>query len=93
VNDKQITKQTLSKIKTNIQKTMWEKVGIIRKKKELEEALKRLKELREQLNKIKEDSGISRQLFETINLAEISILITKSALNRRKSLGAHYIKL
>lgn len=93
VNDKQITKQTLSKIKTNIQKTMWEKVGIIRKKKELEAALKRLKELREQLNKIKEDSGISRQLFETINLAEISILITKSALNRRKSLGAHYIKL
>ncbi len=91
VSDRQMTKQTLSKIKTNIQKTMWEKVGIIRKKKELTEALKQLKKFREQLNRIKENSGISCQLIEVTNLSETSILITKSALNRPKSLGAHFI--
>lgn len=83
----------INEIKLNIKKIMWEKVGIIRRKKELEEALKQLKELREQLNKIKENSGISRQLLESINLTDIAVLITKSALNRPKSLGAHYVKL
>ncbi len=84
-------KQTIKKIKTDIQKTMWEKVGIIRKKEELTEALKQFKKLSEKLNKIKEDSGISCQLLEVINLTETSILITKSAFNRSKSLGAHFI--
>ncbi|MFA6533258.1 MAG: L-aspartate oxidase [Patescibacteria group bacterium] len=82
----------IKKIKNDIQKIMWGKVGIVRRKKELEDAQKRLKELKEQLNKIKENSGISRQLLETINLTDIALLITKSALNRPKSLGAHYIK-
>jgi L-aspartate oxidase len=84
-------KNIINEIKQNIQKIMWEKVGIIRRKKELEEALKQFKKLSEKLNKIKEDSGISCQLLEVINLAETSILITKSALNRRKSLGSHFI--
>ncbi|MFA6390648.1 MAG: L-aspartate oxidase [Patescibacteria group bacterium] len=81
----------IKKIKTNIQIIMWEKVGIIRKKNELEEALKQFKKLRVQLNKIKENSGISRQLFEAVNLVETAVLITKSALDRSKSLGAHYL--
>lgn len=90
-NDKQTLNREIKKIKTDIQKTMWEKVGIVRNKKELEEAIEHLKKLDKHLNKIKEQ-GISYQLQETINLAETSILITKSALNRPKSLGAHYMQ-
>lgn len=85
-------KDLLNKIKTNIQKTMWEKVGIVRKKSELLETLKQLKDFQKQLNKIGRVGGISRELLEVTNLIEVAIIITKSALARPKSLGTHYIK-
>ena len=91
-NDKQKLKKELRKIKTNIKKIMWEKVGILRRKNELLTALNILKNHKKQINKMKLNSGISRELFEITNLVEAAILITKAALNRPKSLGAHYIK-
>ena len=85
-------KVLLSKIKTNIQKTMWEKVGIVRKKIKLLETLKQFKDFQKQLNKIGREGGISRELLEATNLIEVSVIITKSALARQKSLGAHFIE-
>ena len=79
------------KIKIKIQITMWEKVGIVRKKNELLEALRTFKSIKKQLEIIKEKNGISLQLIEVLNLSEVAIAITQAALNRPKSLGVHYI--
>ena len=70
---------------------MWEKVGIVRRKNELLEALKTFKSIKKQLEEIKEKSGISRELLEAANLTEVALQITQAAMNRPKSLGAHFI--
>ena len=90
-NDKQKLKKEFNKIKTKIKKTMWEKVGIVRRKNELLEALKTFKSIKKQLEEIKEKSGISRELLEAANLTEVALQITQAAMNRPKSLGAHFI--
>ena len=82
----------INKIKTEIKKTMWEKVGIVRNKSELLETLKQFKDFQKQLNKIGREGGISRELLEVTNLIEVAVIITKSALARQKSLGAHFIE-
>lgn len=81
----------VGKIKTDIKKTMWDKVGIVRKKNELFEALKIFNSYKKQLEEIKIHRGISRELLEVYNLVEVALIISKSALSRTKSLGAHYI--
>ena len=96
----------INKIRINIKKTMWEKVGIVRRKKELILALNYLKNQKKQLNEINivknlkinqvikftGDSITLRNFFEVNNLIEVGIIITKAALSRPKSLGAHYIE-
>ncbi|MEK7177975.1 MAG: L-aspartate oxidase [Patescibacteria group bacterium] len=84
-------KQILNKIKINIKKTMWEKVGIVRRKSELSKALKIFKSYKKQLEKIKKGNKVSFELVEVSNLVEVALQITQAALNRPKSLGAHYI--
>ncbi len=71
---------------------MWEKVGIVRTKKELSGALKTFKSYKKQLEKIKKKRGISYELIEVLNLSEVALAITQYALNRPKSLGAHYLR-
>ena len=99
-------KNIINKIKADIKKIMWEKVGIVRRKKELILALNYLKNQKKQLNEINivknlkinqvikftGDSITLRNFFEVNNLIEVGIIITKAALSRPKSLGAHYIK-
>ncbi len=80
----------LKKIKLNIKKVMWEKVGIIRKRGELSDALKIFKGYKKQLKELK-TRKVSFDLIEINNLTEVAITITEAALNRSKSLGAHYI--
>jgi len=70
---------------------MWEKVGIVRCKSEMLEALKQFEGCKKQIGDIKEKTGISLQLIEVLNLVEIALQITQAALNRPKSLGAHYL--
>lgn len=77
-----------SYVRQKIKKIMWNYVGIVRTEKGLDKALKKLMELKENFhpvsNKIKE--------FETQNLLEVAILITKAAIKRKKSLGCHFIE-
>ena len=68
-------------LKNELRKLMWEKVGIIRSKKELKVALQRVDEM------LSEDIG---KLLRLRLLTSKEII--KSALRREKSLGAHYIK-
>jgi len=68
-------------LKSRLRKIMWDKVGIIRTKKDLCEALEEIEDM------LMQDVG---------RLLKLRLLtskeIVKSALKREKSLGAHYIK-
>ena len=68
-------------LKNELRKLMWEKVGIIRSKKELKVALQRVDEM------LSEDIG---KLLRLRLLTSKEII--KSALKRERPLGAHYIK-
>ncbi len=78
----------LMKMKTRLQKILWEKVGIIRTKKGLNIAHKELQQLKKEVagNRI-----INQLWLELENMIEVSLLIIESALRRKISLGAHYI--
>ncbi len=80
----------INKIKLDIKQVMWENVGIIRKRRELSDALKIFKNYKKQLDELK-IKKISFELIEVSNLNDVAIAITEAALNRPKSLGAHYI--
>ncbi len=77
----QLTKSEDTKLKSLLRKTMWEKVGIIRKKSELLEA-----------KDIVEDIA-NRPIGYLLRLRLSSAMaIIEAALARKKSVGAHYIE-
>ncbi len=78
------------KIKRELQKLMWTHVGIVREERGLEYALKNLGELEAETYKIAEE-GLSPDLIELKNMITVSRLITQAALDRRESVGTHYI--
>jgi len=73
-----------------------DKVGIFRKEKALNEAIKELEQLKEKAMNIK--IGLSSlkanqdlwQIWELNNLIAVSMVITQGALERRESRGAHF---
>jgi len=69
------------KLKTELREVMWRDVGIVRRKKGLEEAMERVDSF---LSK-----DIGRMLFLRLLCARE---IVKAALNRDESIGAHYLK-
>ncbi len=77
-------------IKINLQTLMWKNVGIIRETKKLTEALKKLNNYHKNINKILK-KGLNKEIIELQNLCQVAILITKAALARKKSIGAHYL--
>jgi succinate dehydrogenase / fumarate reductase flavoprotein subunit/fumarate reductase flavoprotein subunit len=73
----------------------WEKLGIIREAKELQEGLQTIQELKEKMDQV----GIAGSPAYNIswndwlnmrNLLDASEMIGRSALERRESRGAHY---
>ncbi|GAI08686.1 unnamed protein product, partial [marine sediment metagenome] len=76
------------KVKKELQKLMWDKVGIIRNSSDLKKAQQKINELKliftSELKTIEE--------FELANLVILADLITNSALQREESRGAHYRK-
>jgi L-aspartate oxidase len=68
-----------------IQQLMWDKVGIVRMRQGLTEALQRLQRLSERL-----PAPDSRRHCEARNIHTAALLITRSALARLESRGAHY---
>ena len=105
INFSQNNKDILNKIEVGVKKVMWEKVGIVRRKKDLILALnylqsqKRLLDKMYDIKKIEKDGSIKiigdvdmlRNFIKVNNLVEVGIVITQAAISRRKSLGAHYI--
>jgi L-aspartate oxidase len=68
-----------------MQQNMWEKVGIVRTRQAMNDALKYLQSVTERLPAMD-----SRRHCEAHNLHTASLLITRSALARLESRGAHY---
>ncbi|MFC1811038.1 L-aspartate oxidase [Patescibacteria group bacterium] len=71
-------------LKQKIKKIMWEKVGIVRNKSDLDDALYKLEQIQFAPSK-------NIAALETKNLLESAILITKAAIKRKKSIGCHFI--
>jgi L-aspartate oxidase len=70
-----------------IQKLMWEKVGIIRNGEGLESALQELAEIKKEADKIE---GMNEEVIELKNMVIVSQLVTKAALMRKESRGTHF---
>ncbi|HZI55664.1 MAG TPA: L-aspartate oxidase [Verrucomicrobiae bacterium] len=68
-----------------IQQLMWEKVGIVRSRRGLMEALEKLQSAAQTM-----PSSASRRNCEARNIHTAALLITRSALARLESRGAHY---
>ena len=75
-----------AEIRLSLKKLMWSNVGIVRNKKELAAALKQLKDW----GRAMKDHGPDRNFFELNNMITTASLITRSALLREGSVGAHF---
>lgn len=76
----------LKEIKTELRRLMWEKAGVIRCGKSLDEAINRLNKWKE----LTEWDYLTREESELKNMLTVAELITLSALERKGSVGAHY---
>ena len=70
---------------TRLQELMWKHVGIVRTGSELKQAIKDLDEIGAQVSR-----PHSRREFEARNLQIAGLLVTRAALAREESRGAHY---
>jgi len=80
------TAADMAGVRNSLRKLMWEKVGIVRNRKELTEALRQLREWDRMMKNLPPD----RSVFELKNMITASMLITRSALLREGSVGAHF---
>ncbi len=76
----------ISMIRGSLKKLMWEKVGIVRNKQDLTVALKQLSEW----DRLMKNHAPDRNIFEIKNMIMTALLITRSALIRKGSVGAHF---
>jgi L-aspartate oxidase len=78
--------QDINEIRASLKKLMWEKVGIVRNKKDLTAAVKQLREW----DRMMKNHASDRNIFELKNMITTASLITRSALIREGSVGAHF---
>ncbi|MCX7615743.1 MAG: FAD-binding protein, partial [Clostridiales bacterium] len=75
-------------VKQSIREIMTRDGWVIRNRKDLSDGLKQMNEIKSNLESSVLDS---KDLMEALNMATISVEILKAALNREKSIGAHFI--
>ncbi len=81
----------LEELQQSLKRTMWDKVGVIRNGKSLEDAQREIVALREQLKRVSLIG--SRHLHQALKLANmltVSEMVCRAALTRTESRGAHY---
>ena len=81
-----ITATDIDHVRMSLQKVMWEKTGIVRSRKGLSTALKKLREW----DRMIRNPPLERGSLELRNMITAAMLITRSALLREGSVGAHY---
>lgn len=82
-------------LRRQLESLMWEKVGIVRNERGLQEALNELGDLRERTRRVKAAGSpvFNLEWGEAMNLANLVIvaeMVARSALYRRESRGAHF---
>lgn len=75
-------------LKVKLKSIMWQNMAIVRSKKKICKTLKELQQLQKNINNTRLDQ---RSWFELNNMIQVALEITKAAILRKKSLGAHYI--
>ncbi|MGH9433344.1 MAG: L-aspartate oxidase [Terriglobia bacterium] len=79
------TEEELKKAVKEIQRLMWEKVGVVRTGKDLSAALQKLETI-----SVPQPSRASRQYYEGRSILEAARLVARCASMRKESRGAHY---
>ena len=74
-----------------IRRTMWNYVGIVRRKKRLILAQKRISEIQQEIEQHYQDYRVTPNMIELRNIALIASLIIMASLKRKESRGLHYI--
>ena len=84
-------------IRDEIRNLMWEKVGVVREEKKLQEAITRLNEMYEEAQKAYVANRTLRrfnmewnEIMNTINWITVARMVANSALLRKESRGSHY---
>lgn len=85
-NKSNISASSIKKYKLAIKKIMWEKVGIIRSKNKLINAIAELEKIERKFNV----ESINKDINEIRNMALIAKLAANAANDRRESRGAHF---
>ncbi len=78
----------MTKIKKELQHLMWEKVGIVRTRKDLKKAEKILGVWEEELGKM---NCVNKEYLELRNMIQAAKLIVKACVKRPQNLGAHFM--
>jgi succinate dehydrogenase/fumarate reductase flavoprotein subunit len=88
---KTLTGETCNNPLLDLRKTMWEKVGIVRSRASLEDALIQIRNCQKATEALKAtDASALRTIIETRLAAKAAEIVTTSALKRRESRGTHY---
>ncbi len=82
-------------LKKDLQEVMWNNVAIIRREESLKSALKDITAIKDKMERmiVPDNSGYNQHLLDALeleNMVLIAELVTKSALIREESRGAHY---
>lgn len=73
-----------------IQQMMWDLVGIVRSDYRLKRAERRLKLIKKEIKEYYGKTKVTMPLLELRNIAEVALIIVRSALKRKESRGLHY---
>ena len=80
----------ISHDKEEIQKLMWDFVGIVRSNRRLERAAARLAILLQEVETFYKQNPVTYELIELRNMATLADLVVRSALSRKESRGLHF---
>lgn len=82
----------ISHNKNEIQRIMWDYVGIVRSDERLKRAMKRIKLIQDEVEHYYKKTKICTSILELRNMATVAELIIESALRRKESRGLHFNK-
>ncbi len=80
----------ISHDKYEIQKLMWDYVGIVRSDFRLQRAERRIKLIAKEVEQFYKKTKVTEQLLELRNLSTVAELLVKCAIKRKESRGLHY---